>query len=529
MGGFSIRAKHHDQLLLSFLAAMIVTSLWFIVTWRYGFDFADEGYYWYGAQRVLKGEIPIRDFMAYDLGRYYWAAAIMKTLGSDDIFSARFAAVFFHFFAVWVGVRIGLLAVESHGKASFLYALLVACILTIWIWPYYKSYDHACSIFVVSAFVLMFGSRKRSGWFVAGMIIGLVAIIGRNHGVYGVLGSFIILAIFLFDDKARSQSLGWMAAWAMGVLIGYLPMLAFLIFANDFAVPFVDSIKFLFDSGVTNIIMPVPWPWASNYANMGFVYSAIRMGLGFGFVALIAFPLFGVVALYVNNDDLRKGKYIVFFASVVGSVLYAHYAFSRPDLAHLALGIFPMLLGVISLPYLKSTRQHFYAATLLLFCAFVVIGSAQPYFLSQLLSYGWREAEITGHRLLLARDKIARVEAYRSILPQDGASRGSFLALPNYISIHAMYGEKMPVWEIYPLFKRGLIVQEAEVRRISKAMPNIIVLSDHALDHRDELKYSRLQPLAYEWINRNYEKTVYDKSGIYLEVYKKLNNGSVGM
>ena len=77
------------------LVAVSVTSLWFWLTWRYGFDLSDEGYYWYGAQRVIQGEVPMRDFMSYDIGRYYWAAFWMNIVGDDGIFGARLSAAIY--------------------------------------------------------------------------------------------------------------------------------------------------------------------------------------------------------------------------------------------------------------------------------------------------------------------------------------------------------------------------------------------------------------------------------------------------
>ena len=50
-----------SNIIIAGVSALVVTTLWFCLTWRYGFDLADEGYYWYGSQQVLRGEVPMRE------------------------------------------------------------------------------------------------------------------------------------------------------------------------------------------------------------------------------------------------------------------------------------------------------------------------------------------------------------------------------------------------------------------------------------------------------------------------------------
>ena len=80
-----------------------------------------------------------------------------------------------------------------------------------------------------------------------------------------------------------------------------------------------------------------------------------------------------------------------------------------------------------------------------------------------------------------------------------------FLALPNMTSLYAIHHSKMPLWEIYPLIQRPPDFEKREIIRLESFDPDIVLLSDFALDRREELRYSRTHPLTYEWIISKYK------------------------
>jgi hypothetical protein len=487
------------------VVALCVTGLWFWLTWRYDFDLADEGYYWYGSQRVFRGEVPLRDFMSYDIGRYYWAAAFMHLMGDDGIFAARVSAAVYQAFGVLLGVFICLLALQREGTVRWLFALLVACIFTIWVKPYYKVYDHATSIAIVAMLVLMLKTTKPAAWLFAGLILGIAAMIGRNHGVYGFIASVFVVSVLLIKAPSRKAVASLYGYLIFGVFIGFSPTLIMMLAIDGFAAAFMDSIVEIFKYGATNIAKAVPWPWTVKVREIGFFMSVSEIGIGSGFLFLLAFPLVGILVLAFSRFNLSSDTRKVFVAAIAAAIPYAHYSFSRPDLVHLALGIFPALIGLLAaggLVTVKGVRPLLLAFGLL---AFSLITVPKAYLLHNLLKENYVINENSGEQLWLKQVTSEKLQLITKELQGLSSGSVSFLALPNMPSIHAIFRSRMPIWEIYSLIPRDKDFEAQDIRRLESSLPEFVLLSDHDLDGNPEFRYSRMHPLTYGWLTSKYE------------------------
>ncbi len=111
------------------------------------FGLQDEGYLWYGAQRVLAGEIPLRDFQSYDPGRYYWSAAVMALLGSHGLVALHVAAALFAALGAWIACQ--LLFRRQPRPEPWLF-LMVVFIFIVWMNKWFKLFDVTASVMLVA-------------------------------------------------------------------------------------------------------------------------------------------------------------------------------------------------------------------------------------------------------------------------------------------------------------------------------------------------------------------------------------------
>lgn len=494
------RIKALANLPIAALATIGVSVVWFLLTWRYDLDLADEGFYWYGAQRVALGEVPIRDFMAYDIGRYYWASAFMHWLGQDGLFVARLSAAVYQCVGTLIGVYLSLLALQRDGRVRWIFAVLVALILTAFVTPYYKSYDHATSIMIVGICVLLLKTTNRGAWLFAGICLGLAAIVGRNHGVYGAVASLLTVLLLWYNSLSRDQIKRLYHWFIVGVVIGFSPTLIMMVKVDGFFSAFWDSIRVMFEYGGTNIPLPVPWPWTIGAEHP---HPVRAFAVGVGFIVALAFPAIVSVFLLLRRIDLTRNTGIVVAAAALCAVPYAHFAFSRADMIHLTLGILPVVLGLLALGgYMRGSGPVVLAAALLAISLTIVPKGLferyvfqRPYVLS----------DVGGETLWLAGPFFDRYSLFDGPLKDVTKQGERFLALPDTPGLHAIFRTKMSVWENYALFPASPEFEQSEIDRIESMLPDVIILSDHPLDGNPELRYSRTHPMTYQWMTTHYE------------------------
>ena len=498
MNRFSQLIRHYPFALILLMAVVSVAVL-FIWQSRYGFSLMDEGFLWYGAQRVMVGEIPIRDFMAYDIGRYYWSAAIMSLMGDNGIVALRISAAVFQALALFIGVA---MLARSQSHKNLLYCLLAMLTLMVWMAEQFRIFDISIPIIMVAALTYLIEKPDCRRYFLLGMIVGLAAIFGRNHGVYGVVGS--ICALLYLTQKHHNAPNRFTAFkfWISGIALGYLPVMIFIAAISGFGQAFWESIVLLFESGTTNPPLPVPWPWLAPFGEVSFLHAMHNALEGTFFLAIAAFSLLGIVWL-LRNRKLSKPTSPILWASIFLAIPYAHYAFSRADITHLAPAIPPLLLGVLALLSDKPARIKWSLATIVFSAS---LGVMLPMYSSLRCQYlhPCSEAWVGNDQLYIDNETANNLIAINKLSEMFAPSDRTFIAAPFWPGAYAVMGRKSPVWESYMLLPRNRAFQLAEITRIKAANPGFVLLNDFPLDNREELRFRNSHSIIDQYIRNNF-------------------------
>ena len=497
------RHERHERMVV-FGVVFVVAACAFLLELRIGFNLWDEGYLWYGVQRTLLGEVPLRDFMSYDPGRYYFAAAWLTLFHTHGIVAVRFATAAF----AAAGVALGASFVGSHvkeGRLNALYFSVAATTLSLlWMVPWWKQYDEAVSIVLVVSLAHALSAPHTHRTFVHGIVVGLCALIGRNHGFYGAFACVLAMP-FLIAFTGWANSFRWTLTLAAGALVGFSPLLIALCVDHCFARMFWESVRFmLFEYKGTNLPLPVPWPWRVPLT--GNVMDWGRSWLtGCMYVGMPLFCLAAVAIIARTSWQDRKLAHPAFAACVLTAMPYMTVAFSRADLQHLAQAIFPFLLGALLWPSRTDARQTVQRAfaCLLVLLSFWIVLPIHPFY-SRYHQGDWQKVAVGRDMLWMSNETAASVRNIKYLAALYVPEGGTVLSIPVWPGVYALLHTKSPVYEIYPLFPRNRVFQLQEMARLEKANPALVLFNDVAVDGRDDLRYASTHPLLVDYIRSHY-------------------------
>jgi hypothetical protein len=482
----------------------------------------DEGYLWYGTIRTALGEIPVRDFQAYDPGRYYWGALWFKLLRNDGILALRISQAVFQF----VGLSVAFLLLRRVLR-SWLPLITAGVILLVWMFPPLKIYEPVITICAVYFAVLLIENPLKTRHLIAGVFVGQAAFFGRNHGVY-CFAAFLLVILFAWWRTDLRALFGRLAFWGLGIVIGYLPMLFMLAFIPGFFGSVWAGILFNFNTA-RNLPLPVPWPWVPHYLLMTVREAIHQFAIGLLYLAFPAFYLLACVGL-LRRPRLRANT--LFVASTFVGVAYLHYIFERPHLYYLAWTIPPFIFALIAMPASFSER-HRRKVAVIVWSALLIFSWAgaemayENYFLLKAKGFVMSKldqrfhlkvdlfmpeqhldlvkTEIRGDKMWVPKGVAEIINNAEVINSELIPANDGILIAPYWTGLYPILRKESPTWEIYFLFPQPLREQQKIVEDLERQHTNWAIVCNNYLDGRPELAFKNTHSYVWQYLTGNFE------------------------
>jgi hypothetical protein len=478
--------------------AVLVPACLHLFFGRQHMNLADEGYLWYGVQRTLAGEVPLRDFQAYDPGRYHWCALWASFFG-DGIVGVRAAVALYSALGLAAGLAVLARAVR-HPAVIVLGGLL----LGLWLFPRHKLFEPATALIVAWATVRLLEVPTPRRHFATGLVVGLSGYVGRNHALYGALASGVALALDHWKDprSGRPKRLG---CWVGGVALGCTPLAAMMLLVPGFARSYRDSVLLILRQGA-NLARPWPWPWRVSWVEQTALGAWKDSAEAAAFLLpVFALPVLAWTIVRTRREAWRERAALVGTALV--SAVYLHHASVRSDAFHLAQSVPPLLVALLLWPRtLGASRAGTVGLwSLLATLSLTVAATCNQTLTSTLYGRELLERTVAGERLLLSP---AQAEYLPAIERGVGGRIGSapiFIA-PNRPALYCVLRKGAPTWWIYYFWKASRAEQEETIARLRQRGVDWALIVDSPIEDREDLLFRSMNELVWTHFQREWER-----------------------
>lgn len=166
-----------------------------------GVVFSDEGYILYGAERIIQGQIPYKDFhFVYTPGSVYLTALSFLIFGTS-ILSGRILMILVAISAAYMIFRIGkLLHFPDHTICLLILVFVTWGIMHInFPWPV----SFCIALGILGCYIFLLGLKKKTlhYFFICGVIVALTFLFKQNFGV----ALFLTFTFTLLISKQRMK------------------------------------------------------------------------------------------------------------------------------------------------------------------------------------------------------------------------------------------------------------------------------------------------------------------------------------
>ena len=476
------------------LLAIALGGASFAIQGRQGINLGDEGFLWYGVQQTAHGKVPLRDFQSYDPGRYYWSAGGIFLFGKGLV-ALRFSETVFQVLGLWVG-----LLAASRVAQNWMLLAAIGLMLTLWMFPSHKLFDHALLLFGIWIAVRLIEEPSPVRIFTAGFFVGLCVFFGRNHALYNFLAQ-VSLLLFLYFKLRPLLSISHFGMWLAGIMVGLVPMIIMFVCVPGFFASYIESIRLIFRHG-TNLAIPVPWPWrvSANSAagTIQFLLGIFLVALPLGYIAAIT------ASLFMRSKMIED--HAVFIACAFVGLFYLHHVFSRADFSHLAQVIHPFTLGALALLAFVGARQFYYWAVIavLVAAALFTVGRQTPIYRRLTSLTPWVPCDVGG-KIFVPPSTGRLVTCLRTFASENIAPGEGVLIAPFTPTLYPILNHESPLWDLAYYFPATTQRQEAMIYELTAKNVNWAIISDAPLGKREDLRFSATHQLVWQYLMENFE------------------------
>ncbi len=353
--------------------SILTAAIYLIIGSNYGLNVYDEAIGLYGAERVMQGDIPYKDFWTmYAPGQYYLLGAVSAEFGWT-LMTERLLSITI---LLLMSITYLLISKKTGNWKSAIFAFFI---IIAWsgAHPFYARAVPTALLFsglCLYSAVYFLEFKKKKYLLFSGIAAGITIVFRHDTGIYLliILSFFFLTGNFFRErDESPKVSIPWkmLIVWVGFIIAAAGPANYFL--AN---VPFDKLYNQLFyvPSKIFPAYRALPFPDPLSFDRPGITGNIIGFWRGTVFYLPIIINVVSIVVLIYRkkNTGLKNSGYkgqAVFLLSLTGIVFYAQ-ALVRSDTEH----IYPSLvISAVVLSYyiseIKAFRSKFVYALVFIF------------------------------------------------------------------------------------------------------------------------------------------------------------------